>query len=557
MNPLEAPPSNTFATPETFPVLTTIQRERATAGSPVRAYRAGDIVIEPGQQPPGIFVVLDGQMDLFRLLDKEATWMTTLEPGQFTGEVGTLAGRPALGRFVARTPLRVALIERERLLSLVQNDSELSDLFMRTFLLRRVELVRRGMGDVVLVGSDHCAGTLRIREFLTRNRHPFSEIDLDREQDVEKLLDHFHVKLEDVPVLICRGVTILRNPGNQEIADCLGFNASIEVAKARDVIIVGAGPAGLGAAVYAASEGLDALILETTAPGGQAGSSSKIENYLGFPTGISGLNLATRAYAQAQKFGAQILIARSATRLDCGRRPYAIQLDHGERTEGRAVIIASGAEYRKLSISGAERFEGAGIYYSATPMEQKLCADEEIIVVGGGNSAGQAAVFLAEKARKVHMLVRSAGLADSMSRYLINRIEQHPGITLRTRTQVTAVEGAQHLESVTWREGESGETETLPIRHIFVMAGAVPNTGWLQGCLALDDKGFIKTGGDLTPEDLQSARWPLARPPHLLETSLPGVFAVGDVRSGNLKRVASAVGEGSIAVALVHRVLRE
>jgi len=557
VNPLETPPQSTYVTPDTFPVLTETQVERATAGSQVRNYAAGDIVLEAGQQSPGIFVVLDGQMDLFRISGQEATWITTLEPGQFTGEVGTLGGRPSLGRFAAKTALRVAVIERARLMSLVQSDPELSDLFMRTFLLRRVELVRRGLGDVVLVGSDHCASTLRIREFLTRNRHPFSEIDLDREQDVEALLDHFHVKLEDVPVLICRGVTILRNPGNQEIADCLGFNASIELSKPRDVIIVGAGPSGLGAAVYAASEGLDTLILETSAPGGQAGSSSKIENYLGFPTGISGLNLATRAYAQAQKFGAQILIARSAARLDCGRRPYVVQADRGEHIEGRAIIIASGAEYRKLSLPGTERFEGAGIYYSATPMEQKLCAGEELVVVGGGNSAGQAAVFLAEKARRVHMLVRAEGLADSMSRYLIRRIEQHPGITLRTRTQVTAVEGAQHLESVTWRDGRSGESTTMPIRHIFVMAGAVPNTRWLEGCVALDGKGFIKTGADLTPEDLLSARWPLARSPHLLETSLPGIFAVGDVRSGNLKRVASAVGEGSIAVALVHRALRE
>jgi thioredoxin reductase (NADPH) len=557
VSPLESPPQSAYVTPDTFPVLTGTQVERATAGSLVRTYAAGDIVLESGQRSPGIFVVLDGQLDLFRVSGREATWITTLEPGQFSGEVGTLGGRPSLGRFAAKTPLRVALIERVRLMSLVQSDPELSDLFMRTFLLRRVELVRRGLGDVVLVGSDHCASTLRIREFLTRNRHPFSEIDLDREQDVEKLLDHFHVKLEDVPVLICRGATILRNPGNQEIADCLGFNASIELSKPRDVVIVGAGPSGLGAAVYAASEGLDTLILEMSAPGGQAGSSSKIENYLGFPTGISGLNLATRAYAQAQKFGAQILIARSATRLDCGRRPYVVQVDRGEQIEGRAIIIASGAEYRKLSISGTERFEGAGIYYSATPMEQKLCAGEEIIVVGGGNSAGQAAVFLAEKAHRTHMLVRSEGLADSMSRYLIRRIEQHPGITLRTRAQVTAVEGAEHLESVTWRDGQSGESTTLPIRHLFVMAGAVPNTRWLEGCVALDDKGFIKTGADLTPEDLQSAQWPLARSPHLLETSLPGIFAVGDVRSGNLKRVASAVGEGSIAVALVHRALRE
>jgi thioredoxin reductase (NADPH) len=552
--PVETPDLG-LATPENFPVLTDSQLGRARAGNSERACQAGEVLVEPGQNPPGIFVVLEGSIEIERVLDSTVTLITTLRAGQFTGEVGTLAGRPALVRILAKTSARVALIARERLLTLVQNDSDLSDVFMRAFVLRRAELVNRGLGDVVLVGSDHCSGTLRIREFLMRNDYPFAQIDLDHEPDVEKLLAQFHIALEDVPVLICRGRMILRNPSNQEIADCLGFNAAIEVSKPRDVIIVGGGPSGLGSAVYAASEGLEVIIIETTAPGGQAGSSSKIENYLGFPSGISGHDLATAAYAQAQKFGATVMVARSATRLECGRRPYAIDVDHGERIEGRIVIVASGAEYRKLSIPDVERFEGAGIYYSATPMEGKLCAGEEVVVVGGGNSAGQAAVFLAEEAKHVHVLVRASGLADSMSRYLINRIVQHPRITLHPRTQVVAVAGNAHLENITWRLSDNGESVSSPIRHLFVMAGAVPNTSWLEGCVALDDKGFIKTGGDLTPEDL--VRWPLSRPPYLLETSLPGVFAVGDVRSGNLKRVASAVGEGSIAVALAHRVLRE
>ena len=552
--PVETPDLG-LATPESFPVLTEIQLGRARAGNPERDCEAGEVLVEPGQTPPGIFVVLKGSIEIERVLDSTITLISTLRAGQFTGEVGTLAGRPALVRILAKTSARVALIARERLLTLVQNDSDLSDVFMRAFVLRRAELVNRGLGDVVLVGSDHCSGTLRIREFLTRNDYPFAQMDLDHEPDVEKLLAQFHIAIEDVPVLICRGTTILRNPSNQAIADCLGFNAAIEVSKPRDVIIVGAGPSGLGSAVYAASEGLEVIVVETTAPGGQAGSSSKIENYLGFPSGITGHELATRAYAQAQKFGATVMVARSAMRLECGRRPYAINVDRGERIEGRIIIVASGAEYRKLSIPDVERFEGAGIYYSATPMEAKLCAGEEVVVVGGGNSAGQAAVSLAEGARHVHVLVRASGLADTMSRYLINRIVQHPRITLHARTQVVAVAGKAHLESITWRHADKDESVTSPIRHLFVMAGAIPNTSWLEGCVALDDKGFIKTGGDLTPEDL--ARWPLSRPPYLLETSLPGVFAVGDVRSGNLKRVASAVGEGSIAVALAHRVLRE
>ena len=553
--PVEAPEIQ-YGSPESFPVLTDRQVERATAGIQPRACRAGEVLLEPGETPPGIFVILEGRLEVIRAQERP-TVIRVLEAGQFTGEVGTLSGRPMLVRLAAGTPARVALIPRERLLTLVQNDPDLSDVFMRAFVLRRAELVNGGFGDAVLIGSDHCAGTLRIRDFLIRNSHPFTEIDLDRERDVEKLLDQFHIKLADVPVLFCHCKTILRNPSNQEIADCLGLNATIEVTRPRDVIIVGAGPSGLGAAVYAASEGLDVLVVETTAPGGQAGSSSKIENYLGFPAGISGHDLAAAANAQAQKFGAQLMVARSATRLDCGRRPYVLEVDHGETIESRTLIIASGAEYRRLSVPDAVRFEGAGVYYSATPMERELCQDEELIVVGGGNSAGQAAVFLAEKARHVHILVRSASLADSMSRYLIRRIEDHRRITLHTKTQVIRVEGDRHLDSVTWQDAATGDDSTMPIRHLFVMAGAVPNTKWLEGCVALDDKGFIKTGGDLSPEDLITARWPMGRPPYLLETSLPGVFAVGDVRSGNLKRVASAVGEGSIAVALTHRVLRE
>jgi thioredoxin reductase (NADPH) len=554
---VEAPETQILGSPESFPVLTEAQLERATTGLPVRAHGAGDVLLEPGQSPPGVFVLLDGELEIIRVLDRKPTVVRVLEAGQFTGEVGTLAGRPAVVRIAAKTPARVVLIPRERLLTLVRNDADLSDVFMRAFVLRRADLISLGFGDVVLVGSDHCAGTLRIRDFLVRNDYPFAEIDLDRERDVEGLLQQFHIALADVPVLICRGTIILRNPSNQEIADCLGFNAAIDVTKPRDLVIVGAGPAGLGAAVYAASEGLDVLVLETTAPGGQAGSSSKIENYLGFPLGISGRELARAAYEQAQKFEAKLMVARRATRLDCARKPYVLEVDHGEKIETRALIIASGAEYRKLSVSGIERFEGSGIYYSATPMEDRLCAGEEVAIVGGGNSAGQAAVFLAKNARQVHMLVRSDGLSDTMSRYLIDRIEHHPKIHLRTRTQVVAVEGANHLEGITWQDAETGETTKRPIRHVFVMAGAVPNTKWLEGCIALDDKGFVRTGGDLSLEDLMAARWPLGRSPYLLETTLPGVFAVGDARSGNLKRVASAVGEGSIAVSLVHRVLRE
>jgi thioredoxin reductase (NADPH) len=323
------------------------------------------------------------------------------------------------------------------------------------------------------------------------------------------------------------------------------------------LIVVGAGPAGLAAAVYGASEGLDVLVVESISPGGQAGASSKIENYLGFPTGISGQELAGRAYAQAQKFGAQMLIAKDAKGLACDRRPYAVQIDNGERVPARTIVIATGAQYRRLPLENLSRFEGAGVYYGATHLEAQLCGGEEVIVVGGGNSAGQAAVFLAQTARRVYMLVRAEGLAETMSRYLIRRIEESPTIDLRTNTEVTALQGTDHLERVQWRDNKTGKVETHNIGYLFSMTGAVPNSSWLEGCVACDAGGFVRTGSDLSVADLASAQWPLGRAPYLLETSLPGVFAVGDVRRGNIKRVASAVGEGSIAVAFVHQVLNE
>ncbi|HEX9945424.1 MAG TPA: FAD-dependent oxidoreductase [Thermoanaerobaculia bacterium] len=549
----------TLASPaeQIFPTLTPAQVARIAAHGRLRPIRPGEVLVEAGDPVVPFFVVKAGRLEIVRPSGAAETLVAVEVPGQFTGEATMLSGRRALMRVRATEPGEVVELDRERLLALVQTDSELGEIIMRAFILRRVELIAHGLGDVVVVGSNHCSGTLRVREFLTRNGHPYSYIDLDRDPGVQELLDQFHVGAEDVPVLICRGEVVLRNPTNRQIADCLGFNEAIDPGQIRDVVIVGAGPSGLAAAVYAASEGLDVLVLESSSPGGQAGSSSKIENYLGFPTGISGQELAARAYTQAQKFGAQVMIAKGAQRLSCDRKPYAIEIDDGSRVPARAVIIATGAEYRRLALPNLSQFEGAGVYYGATFMEAQLCVGEEVVVVGGGNSAGQAAVFLAQTARRVHMLVRSGGLAESMSRYLIRRIEDSPAIDLRTHTEITAFEGNGHLERVRWRDHESGDIETHDIRHVFVMTGASPSTGWLDGCLALDERGFIKTGPDLSREDLAAAQWPLARAPYLLETSLPGVFAVGDVRGGNVKRVASAVGEGSIAVAFVHQVLHE
>jgi thioredoxin reductase (NADPH) len=540
----------------TFPTLTPAQVERIAAHGRVRQIQPGEVLVEPGDKIVPFFVVTAGGVEIVRPSSASETLVVLYRPGQFTGEVNMLSGRPALLRVRASESGEVIEVEREQLLALVQTDSQLGEIIMRAFILRRVELIAHGLGDVVLLGSNHCSGTLRVKEFLTRNSHPYSYIDLDRDADVQVLLDRFHVTAGDVPVLICRGETVLRNPTNQEIASCLGFNDAIEHTHIRDVVIVGAGPAGLAAAVYAASEGLDVLVLETNSPGGQAGSSSKIENYLGFPTGISGQALAGRAYTQAQKFGAQVMIAKDAKSLMCDRTPYVIETDDDVRVLARTVIIATGAAYRKPPIENLLQFENAGVYYGATFMEAQLCRGEEAVVVGGGNSAGQAAVFLAQTAKRVHMLVRSSGLAESMSRYLIRRIEQNPAIVLRANTEIVALEGSNHLERVRWRD-QLGNTETHDIRHVFLMTGAVPGTKWVEGCIALDAKGFIKTGPDLSPEDLAAAHWPLTRAPHLLETNLPGVFAVGDVRGGNIKRVASAVGEGSIAISFVHQAISQ
>jgi thioredoxin reductase (NADPH) len=539
-----------------FPKLTPAQISRIAVHGHIRSVQTGEVLLEQGDTSVPFFVVTTSEVEIVRPLGAHETLITVHGPGEFTGEVNMLSGRRSLVLARATKSGEVIELDHQQMLALIQTDAELSDILMRAFILRRVELISAGAGDIVLVGSAYSAGTLRIKEFLMRNGHPYSYIDLERDPDVQNLLDSFQISASEIPVLICRGQLALRNPANQEIADCLGFNESIDQTHVRDLVIIGAGPSGLAAAVYGASEGLDVLVLETSSPGGQAGSSSRIENYLGFPTGISGQELASRAYLQAQKFGAHMFVA-NATRLICNRKPYVIELENGTRISSNTVVIATGAQYRKLPLKNLSRFEGAGVYHGATFVEAQLCGGEELVVVGGGNSAGQAAVFLAQTAKRVHMLVRSTGLATTMSRYLIRRIENTPTIILRPQTEIVAVEGGNHLNSVYWRNSQTRQTEKHEIRHIFVMTGADPNTRWLDGCLALDAKGFIKTGPDLLPENLSAAGWPLIRQPYLLETSLPGVFAVGDVRGSSIKRVASAVGEGSIAISFIHKVLQE
>lgn len=552
-----APPTAKSTAERLFPRLTPAQIARVAAHGRTRTMHEGDVLFDAGDPAAPFLLVVTGEVEAVRRTVDGEELIAIHGAGQFTGEVNLLAGRRSLVRERARLAGELIELDREHLLQLVQTDAEIGEIVMRAFILRRVELITRGIGDAIVIGSRFCARTLGVKEFLTRNAHPFTYIDLDREPDVQAVFDRFGVTGADLPVVVCRSEIVLRHPTYAEIAECLGFNAAVDICHVHDLVVVGAGPAGLAAAVYAASEGLDVLVIESRSPGGQAGSSSKIENYLGFPTGISGQALAGRAYTQAQKFGAQILIAKSAARLECKGSPYRIDVGDTTPIRARTIVVATGAEYRKPLLKELPRFEGVGVYYGATFMEAQLCVDEEIIVVGGGNSAGQAAVFLAQTAKRVHILVRSGGLAESMSRYLVRRIEEHPAITLHTRTEVVSVEGESHLERVQWRDNVSGQVETRNIRHLFVMAGAIPATTWLQGCLALDAKEFVLTGPDLSADMLASASWALSRSPYLLETSLPGVFAVGDVRAGNIKRVASAVGEGSIAVSFVHRALAE
>jgi len=540
-----------------FPILSPGQLARLSAHGQARRVRAGEVLLEAADQATHCFIVATGSVEIFGPSRGDSSERVgVLRHGQFTGETNMLSGRPGFVQIRVGEPGEVIALGRDQLLALVQTDSDLSDVFIRAFILRRAELIAHRISDVVVVGSSHSPDTLRIREFLTRNRHPYACIDFENAPDLQGFLDRFHIRAADIPVVICRDSAVLKSPTNEGLAECLGFNGAIDKTRVRDLLVVGAGPAGLAASVYGASEGLDVMVLELYAPGGQAGSSSKIENYLGFPAGISGGDLAAAAYMQAEKFGTEILVAKAATRLDCARRPYAVELADGSRVFGKTVVIATGAQYRRLSVENLSQFEGVGVYYSATFLEAQLCRDEEVIVVGGGNSAGQAAVYLAETVGRVHMLVRS-DLAETMSRYLIRRIEESPNISLVTHTEVVTLEGNGHLERVLARNRQTGAIDRYDVRHLFSMTGAIPSTAWLKGCVVQDPPGFIKTGSDLTPGELAGAGWSLPRPPEPFETSLPGVFAVGDVRHASTKRVAAAVGEGSTAVPSVHRALHE
>lgn len=543
---------------QAFPVLTEAQIDRVRQLGQLRAVKSGDVLFAPNDTELPFFVLISGDMEILQPGLEGDRQIATHGPGEFTGEMAMISGQRCLVRGIVTQDGEFLELKPDAVRSLIARDPELSEILLRAFILRRLALIKANYGAVVLLGSRHSAQTLELREFLNHNGYPHHYVDLDTDRTAQKLLDQFSIQLSDVPVVVCHNRGVLRNPSIQELAKCLGFNRTVDTAHARDLVIIGAGPAGLAAAVYAASEGLDVLVVETKAPGGQAGSSSRIENYLGFPMGVSGLELAARATTQAQKFGADMMIARSVSRLDCERHPYRIMLDGGEELLARAIVIATGAQYNKPALTNLAAFEGKGVYYCATHIEAQLCEGSEVVVVGGGNSAGQGASFLSQHVKKVHMLVRSGELKITMSRYLIQRLTENPRIELHFHTEITGLEDGENLERVTWRDKTTGEVSTRGIQHVFIMAGASPQTGWLKGCLALDPKGFIPTGRDL--EGVASdgyPNWPLPRAPQMLETTLPGVFAVGDARAGNVKRVASAVGEGAIAVHMVHRVLAE
>lgn len=513
-----------------------------------RKLKTGDVLFSEGDRHIPMFAILSGTIEATRGSGDSLHILGTHGPGSFTGEVGTLAGRAAVATARATSDGEVIAIDEESLRALVISEAELSETIMRAFILRRVAFIQDQDAGVLVIGSSASAATFGLRHFLSRNAQPSAYFDLDEHEEAKALLERYGATDADIPVLITSQGVALKQPTNRAAADAIGLSPDRLNGERFDVVVVGAGPAGLAAAVYAASEGLRVAVLDSKAPGGQAGTSSKIENYFGFPTGISGQALAGRGLSQCRKFGAEVGVPVQVLGIECHEaQPFHIRLDCDEHVYARAVVIATGARYRQPTLARLDDFVGRGVYYSATFMEAAFCANEELIIVGGGNSAGQAAVFLAGFARHVHIVIRGDGLQASMSNYLIRRIDAAANITVHLRTQIVELKGETQLESIIW--DRQGHIEPKPFRHVFLFLGAQPNTGWLGDCVALDRNGFVLTGPDAI------SRWPSDRPPHSLETSRPGIFAVGDVRSGSVKRVAAAVGEGAAAIQSLHQYL--
>ncbi|REG52282.1 thioredoxin reductase (NADPH) [Paraburkholderia sp. BL6669N2] len=513
-----------------------------------RRLKAGDVLFTEGERHIPMFTIVSGTIEASRGAGDKHHVLGTHGPGSFTGEVGTLAGRGAVATARATSDCEVIVIDEESLRALVVAEAELSETIMRAYILRRVAFIQDQHGGTLVIGSSASWSTLVLRHFLSRNAQPFAYFDIVEHEEAKGLLERYDATEADIPVIVTGQGNVLKQPTNRAVADAIGLSPDRLNGERFDVVVVGAGPGGLAAAVYAASEGLRVAVVDTKAPGGQAGTSSKIENYFGFPTGISGQALAGRGLSQCRKFGAEVGVPIEVLGIECENAPpFHLRLNYGEHVYASAVVIATGARYRKPLLPRLEEFEGSGIYYSATYMEAAFCNNQELIIVGGGNSAGQAAVFLSGFARHVHIVIRGDGLSASMSNYLIRRIEAAANISVHVRTQIVELNGETQLESIKW--DSQGHIEEKPIRHVFLFLGAQPSTGWLGDCVALDKHGFVLTGPDAMPQ------WSSDRPPHYLETSRPGIFVVGDVRSGSVKRVAAAVGEGAAAIQSLHQYL--
>jgi thioredoxin reductase (NADPH) len=537
-----------------FPKLTEEQITQLAryAGASTKTFRAGEALFHAGDRDPKFFVIKSGELEIIDVTGDQPKTIRVQGPGDFTGDIGHLTGSPKVVSAIARSDCEVYEMSEGELRKVLNQDPQLSDLILQAFIARR-QLMRESpeFTGLRVIGSRYSRDTFRIRDFLAKNRVLFTWLDLEGDPAVNQVLQQFGVTEADTPIVACAHCLVLRNPSNRELAEKIGIRRPVEHA-VYDLAIVGSGPAGLAAAVYGASEGLNTIVLEHTAPGGQAGSSMRIENYLGFPTGISGSELADRAVLQADKFGARISVPTPVTKLTFDKTYSVLELEGGENVVAKCLLVATGAEYRRLEVEHCSRFEGAGVYYAATPNEAQMCRGSDVVLVGGGNSAGQAAVYLSQNARKVFLLIRGDDLCKSMSSYLAHRIMNTPNIEILRCTEVIRMNGDGHLNSVEILNKTTGEKKTLPIDALFSFIGATPRTDWLPSEIEKDDKHFVRTGIELG----DSPHWSLKRQPFLLETSRPGVFAAGDVRSGSVKRVASAVGEGSMAVQFVHEYLK-
>jgi thioredoxin reductase (NADPH) len=537
-----------------FPKLTEEQiRQLARyAGASTKTFHAGEALFRAGDRDPKFFVIKSGELEIIDVTGDQPKTIRVQGPGDFTGDVGHLTGSPKVVSAIARSDCEVYEMSEAELRKVLNQDPELSDLILQAFIARR-QLMRESpeFTGLRVIGSRYSRDTFRIRDFLAKNRVLFTWLDLEGDPAVKQVLQQFGVTEADTPIVACAHCLVLRNPSNRELAEKIGIRRPLEHT-VYDLAIVGSGPAGLAAAVYGASEGLNTIVLEHTAPGGQAGSSMRIENYLGFPTGITGSELAGRAVLQADKFGAQISVPTPVTKLTFDKAYSILELEGGENIVAKCLLIATGAEYRRLEVEDCSRFEGTGVYYAATPNEVQMCRGSDVVLVGGGNSAGQAAVYLSQNVRKVFLLIRGDDLCKSMSSYLAHRIMNTPNIEILRCTEVIRMNGDGHLSSVEILNKTTGEKKTLPTAALFSFIGATPRTDWLPSEIEKDEKHFVRTGIELG----NSRHWTLKRQPFLLETSRPGVFAAGDVRSGSVKRVASAVGEGSMAVQFVHEYLK-